>query len=358
MVGLCALVLSVFVAPAEAVAKEGNVNKKLDKAIDEYQEAKQDLAKSKGRKKTIKKDIADTKKDVKRLKVEVNEFAAAAYKSGGLPPAVEILSAGDPDTAVDTIAMTSYLGEQSGRKLSQLVNAKEDLAAEEESLDDEIDKGEKAEKKMKDLRDKAARDVAAGGGDAVTGPAASSAPPAEAAPRNSDGSWPDEGCTQDDPTTGGCISPRMEHALEQAVIVGYNKKTSCYRPYEDGGDHNEGKACDFTVGSNGAAASGDAKTYGDHTADWFVQNADALGVRVVIWYNMIWNPLRGGWHAYDGGGTGDPNSDHTNHVHVSILLAGLGRADGAAELLTAPAGFSRSPPWSSCAASPAGGTSR
>ena len=173
---------------------------------------------------------------------------------------------------------------------------------------------------MKNARDKAARNVASeGGGDAVTGPAPSSAPAAEPAPRNADGSLPDEGCTEDDPTTGGCITPRMKHALEQAVIVGYNKKTSCYRSLQDGGNHPEGKACDFTVGSNGAAASGEAKVYGDHTADWFVQNADALGVRIVIWYNMIWNPARGGWHAYDGGNTGDPNSDHTNHVHVSIL---------------------------------------
>lgn len=319
LLGVSALVLSIFVLPGAASAKEGNVNDKLDKAIDEYLDAKNELAKHKGRKKEIKEEIAEGKKDVKRLKEEVNEFAAAAYRSGGLPPAMEILSSGDPDQAVDTIGMTSYLGEQSGRKLNELVDAKEDLAAEEESLEDEIEKAEKAQKKMKDLRDKAARDVASGGGDAVTGPSPSSAGPAEPAPRNSDGSLPSEGCTQDDPTTGGCVSPRTQHALEQAVIVGYNKKTSCYRPYEDGGDHNEGKACDFTVGSNGGAAGGDAKLYGDHVADWFVQNAEELGVRVVIWYNMIWNPLRGGWHAYSGGNTGDPNSDHTNHVHVSIL---------------------------------------
>lgn len=319
LIGACALVLSLFILPSTAHAKEGDVNDKLDKAIDEYLEAKQDLEKSKDRKKEIRKEIAEGKKDVKRLKEEVNDFAAAAYRSGGLPPAVEILSSGDPESAVDSIALTSYLGEQSGRKLNELVNAKDDLTAEEEALDDEIAKGKKAEKKMKELRDKAARDVASNGGDAVTGPSPSSAGPAEPAPRNPDGSLPVEGCTQDDPTTSGCLTPRTLHSLEQAVIVGYSKKTSCYRPYEDGGDHDEGRACDFTVGSNGAHASGNAKLYGDHVADWFVQNAEALGVRVVIWYNMIWNPLRGGWHAYSGGNTGNPNNDHTNHVHVSIL---------------------------------------
>ncbi|MGH8876206.1 MAG: coiled-coil domain-containing protein, partial [Stackebrandtia sp.] len=294
---LCALVITFSASPV--AADDGDVNDELEEAIDDYADAKEELAKTKGRKTEIKEEIRDGKKDVKRLRSEVNEFAQAAYMSGGLPPAVEILSAGDPDTAVDTIGLTSYLGEQSGKKLEELLKAKEGLAAEQESLEDEIDKAEKAEKKMRNARDKAARGVAAeGGGDAVTGPAASSAPEAEPAPRNADGSLPTESCTEDDPTTGGCITPRMKHALEQAVIVGYNKKTSCYRSLQDGGNHPEGKACDFTVGSSGNAASGDAKVYGDHVADWFVQNADALGVRIVIWYNMIWNPSRGGWHAF------------------------------------------------------------
>src|SRR5205085_7077675 len=39
---------------------------------------------------------------------------------------------------------------------------------------------------------------------------------AQAAPRNSDGSLPSEGCSVDDPTSGGCITPRMLNALQAA----------------------------------------------------------------------------------------------------------------------------------------------
>ena len=36
----------------------------------------------------------------------------------------------------------------------------------------------------------------------------------------------------------------------------------------------------------------------------------------VIWFKQIWTPAAG-WHAYHSG-QGDPSSDHTNHVHMSI----------------------------------------
>ena len=63
-------------------------------------------------------------------------------------------------------------------------------------------------------------------------------------------------------------------------------------------------------------AGGEDKTYGDNLAAWFVENASALGVMYVIWYNRYWDPAQG-WIAYTGGG-GDPSSDHTNHVHLSL----------------------------------------
>jgi hypothetical protein len=37
----------------------------------------------------------------------------------------------------------------------------------------------------------------------------------------------------------------------------------------------------------------------------------------VIWFKQIWTPAAG-WHHYSGV-AGDPSSDHTNHVHLSIL---------------------------------------
>jgi hypothetical protein len=39
-------------------------------------------------------------------------------------------------------------------------------------------------------------------------------------------------------------------------------------------------------------------------------------VRYVIWYRQTWQPTTG-WTTYGLAG-GDPSSDHTNHVHLSI----------------------------------------
>jgi hypothetical protein len=51
-------------------------------------------------------------------------------------------------------------------------------------------------------------------------------------------------------------------------------------------------------------------------AAFFVRNAERLGVLYVIWFKQIWTPAAG-WHRYGRAG-GDPSSDHTNHVHVSL----------------------------------------
>ena len=51
-------------------------------------------------------------------------------------------------------------------------------------------------------------------------------------------------------------------------------------------------------------------------ATYFVNNADRLGVLYVIWFKQIWLPGNG-WQPYTHG-NGEPNSDHTNHVHLSV----------------------------------------
>ena len=48
-----------------------------------------------------------------------------------------------------------------------------------------------------------------------------------------------------------------------------------------------------------------------------MKNASSLGVLYVIWFRQVWTPAAG-WHAYSGG-NGDPSSDHTNHVHLSLI---------------------------------------
>ena len=60
------------------------------------------------------------------------------------------------------------------------------------------------------------------------------------------------------------------------------------------------------------AANRDQKMYGNNLAAFLIRNADRLGILYVIWYRQIWFPATG-WKSYSGA------SDHTDHVHMSML---------------------------------------
>jgi len=140
---------------------------------------------------------------------------------------------------------------------------------------------------------------------------------AEPAPRNPDGSWPEQSCSiQPDPTTGtGCITPRTLHLVQQTTAAGFGKP-GCYR-VDDHGEHPGGRACDWMM-TSGGEATGAQKTRGDAMAAWAVANADRLAITYVIWYRMIWTPAEG-WHPYTNPwGGDDPSGWHTNHVHISV----------------------------------------
>jgi hypothetical protein len=64
-------------------------------------------------------------------------------------------------------------------------------------------------------------------------------------------------------------------------------------------------------------ATGDERAYGDRLAAWCIQHSRALAVLYVIWFKRIWSPALG-WRPYQRG-TGQPNTDHTNHVHLSVV---------------------------------------
>ena len=143
-------------------------------------------------------------------------------------------------------------------------------------------------------------------------------PLAKAAPRNSDGSWPKESCTINDPTTSGCITPRLLNAYQQSRAAGFKRYTSCFSE-RSSGEHPKGRACDHAAAAGGfknANASGGDRTYGNNLAAYFVKNASRLGVLYVIWFRQIWMPGTG-WRAYSG--SGGPSATHTNHVHLSVI---------------------------------------
>ncbi|MFD0556444.1 hypothetical protein FB566_1684 [Stackebrandtia endophytica] len=320
--GLCAFLMLVPVAAhADPDTDEQGIDSALSEAIDDYIEAEDALNTAEARQDDLNDSIKDTKDSIETLTSEVNDFAVAAYLNGGIPSTMSVLAVGDPTSAIDGLSTLSYLGDQSGAKLQELIDAQVTLEAEELALEDEIQAAADALADIRDARDAAAAAIAADGTGSSPGPQGGNARVPDAAPRNTDGSWPYESCSVPDPTTGGCITARTDHALKQAIMAGFDRYTKCYRSAEDGGEHPRGRACDFSVDVGGFVgyATGESKTYGDNLAYWFVQHADLLGVKYVIWFNEIWEPAAGGWRYYPGCGGGSPSCDHTDHVHLSML---------------------------------------
>ncbi|HIW62525.1 MAG TPA: hypothetical protein H9881_08725 [Candidatus Stackebrandtia excrementipullorum] len=313
---VCALIVVPMARPASADPEDDghSIEEELEIAIEEFVEAEQELDVALERQEQLQETIEQTKEAIEVLTAEVNDFAEIAYANGGLPSATAILATGSPDSAIDGLSMVSYLGADSGRRLQELVEARDSLAADEKALEDEVEAAEKAVDKKEKAKNDLQREV-----DEQSGPSGGDYGSAEPAPRNPDGSWPSESCSVDDPTTDGCITARMNHAFNQARAAGFDRYASCYRPTEDGGEHPRGRACDFSAqaGGFGGVAGGGDKTYGDNLAAWFVNNADTLGVMYVIWFNQFWDPANG-WGPYSGG-NGTPSGDHTNHVHVSMF---------------------------------------
>ncbi|WP_308167707.1 coiled-coil domain-containing protein [Catellatospora tritici] len=295
----------------------------LDSLAKGYLEAQATLEASQARQKTLTADLATAEADLVGLKKLVAVYAAEAYKTSRLGVISLMISGGEPGSLLQRASAMDRLTERDQSRLAALTRRQRDITDAKAALEAEI-KTEQAALADMDKRKKAAEKAlqAAVGGGTTSGYINPNSPLAKPAPRNSDGSWPSEKCSVDDPTTGGCITPRTLWAMKQAKAAGFNHYVSCHR---DGGDgeHPKGRACDFAAGVSGfenRSASGANRTYGNELASFFIKNANRLGIMYVIWYCKIW--VNGAWKSYSSAGSncGDsPAGDHTNHVHVSVL---------------------------------------
>jgi hypothetical protein len=142
------------------------------------------------------------------------------------------------------------------------------------------------------------------------------------------------GCTQDDPTTGGCLTAATLYGLQAqgAAFGGFQSgpsitKASCWdrHAWNPTSDHAKGRACDLFPGPAGVFAKGSTLEQGWRVANWYRTNASALRVRYLIWQGRYWDPStkdqRGWGTRYTGGGiynVKDATGGHYDHVHVSF----------------------------------------
>jgi peptidoglycan DL-endopeptidase CwlO len=308
-------------APNDPEGGSDSFREQLNAATKGYLDAKAALARSTARQKQLAAHLATIEKEVAARSDTVDDLAVAAYRMGRLGPVSALLNSDSPDGFLDRAATLEAVATNENRQVQDLLATRDRQARAKAAIDNEIREQRKQLAVMDARKEQAERALAeAGGGESTAGgqsdSGSSSGGTAEPAPRNPDGSWPDESCSVNDPTTSGCLTPRTLHALNQARAAGFTRYTSCFRS-GGSGEHPQGRACDFAAEPNGfgGVATGADKDYGDNLAAYFIRNADRLAVLYVIWYQEIWLPSSG-WRSYSGGG--DPASDHTNHVHLSV----------------------------------------
>ncbi|MDQ7903548.1 hypothetical protein RB614_03345 [Phytohabitans sp. ZYX-F-186] len=283
-----------------------------------YIDARNAVTKSRNRQLQLQLELQKADETVKAMEPEIQLVVAASYRNGRIGPMSMLLNSSSPDDLLQRAAALDLLAARDNAKLAKLNAALDQATRAKAAIDAELKEEQKQLAIMAKQKSEAEKALKLVGGKATGGFVSATSPVARPAPRNSDGGFSSQGCTADDPTTGRCITPRTLHMLKETQRLGFNRFVSCYRP---GGpyEHPKGRACDWSAEKNGFGgdAAGSDKLYGNNLAAFFVRNADRLGIMYVIWYRQFWSPANG-WQSYSGAG-GDPSSDHTNHVHISML---------------------------------------
>nr|WP_083916067.1 hypothetical protein [Micromonospora lupini] len=296
----------------------------LDAASKGYLDAKRALDTSVQRQQQLATKLKATEAEMTVRNGKVGEIAGVAYRTGRLSTVSALLNTNTPEGFMDRAAALDVVAANEDRVLRDLHATRDEANRTRTALDGEIREQRKQVEVMAKRKEQAERALTVATSKPRTTAAdtssnrGTSTANAEPAPRNSDGSWPSESCSINDPTpASGCITPRTLHALNQAKAAGFTRYVSCHRS-GGSGEHPKGRACDFAAqkGGFGGIASGGDKTYGNNLAAYFIRNSDRLAVLYVIWFRQIWLPSSG-WKSYSGG-NGDPSSDHTNHVHLSV----------------------------------------
>jgi hypothetical protein len=304
--------------PGDDEGGTGTLREQLDAASKGYLDAKAALDASTVKQQELTTELAEVEANLVTESAAVAAIAAAAYKTGGLGPLSGLLSAESPDHFLERVVALAAVGEHERAEIQRLIDNRTRATEARAAIEVEIATQQQQVTEMAKRKEQAQKALrAAGGGQVTGGIVGTDSHVAEAAPRNPDGSWPDETCSVTDPTTGGCITPRTLHAYNQARAAGYTRYTSCKRA-GGGGEHPLGRACDFSASATTfatVAATGGDRTYGNNLTAFFLNNAERLGVLYIIWYRQIWMP-GSGWRSYSG--SGSAAAEHTNHLHLSV----------------------------------------
>ncbi|MEV0153105.1 hypothetical protein AB0H57_05105 [Micromonospora sp. NPDC050686] len=291
------------------------LNDVLEQTNRGYFRAKAKLAKSKQRQLALALEVRRAQSELDRLTPQVGKIAAQSYRTGRVGAMAVLLDSSSPTSFVKRAAVLDEINMVNERKLAEVTEAKRKAEAAKLALDAEVREQQRQTAIIAKRKAEAEKSLELVGGKGFTGGLVSATSPvARVGPgRTSDGEWRRESCSESDPTTSGCVTPRTLHMYKEVKRAGFDRFVGCYRsggPWE----HPKGRACDWSLQNRGFSPwhNKDTRTYGNNLAAFLLRNADRLGIYYVIWNRQIWFPATG-WRSYSG------PSDHTDHVHVSLL---------------------------------------
>ncbi|MGK5738016.1 coiled-coil domain-containing protein [Micromonospora sp. URMC 103] len=291
------------------------INDVIEATNRNYSAAKSKLDKSKRRQAELTLEVKKAQSELDALAPQISEIAAQSYRTGRIGAVAVLLGSDTPDSFVERATGLDELNMVNSEKLARINEVKNRAELAKLAIDTEVREQQKQTAIMAKQKREAEKALALVGGQGFTGGLVSATSPvARVGPgRTADGDWKPESCSEDDPTTSGCITPRTLHAYKEVKRAGFNRFVGCYRP---GGpwEHPKGRACDWSLQKSGFSPwhNNDTRMYGNNVAAFLIRNADRLGIYYVIWNRQIWFPATG-WKSYSG------PSNHTDHVHMSLL---------------------------------------
>jgi len=320
--------LAVFAGPLPAAAAPkppvpsghgDDEPKMLDDLIEArnraFVQAQAKLKKSVARQGQLALEVSRTQAELALLAPQVNEIAAQSYRTGRIGAVSMLLNTSSPDAFVQRAAALDELNLINAKKLAEVNAVKARAEQAKLAADTEVREQQKLNNELARGKREAEKALALVGGFGLTkGKVVAESPVARQAPgRTANGDWKSHGCTEPDPTTAGCVTPRTLHMYKEVKRAGFDRFVGCHRtggPYE----HPRGRACDWSLQNRGFAPwhNDDTFRYGNNLTAFLVRNAELLGIYYVIWNRQIWFPATG-WKSYSG------PSNHTDHVHVSLL---------------------------------------
>jgi hypothetical protein len=314
--GLAVVVAGPAVAAPGDTGDDGEGGSKslieqVEAASKGFLEARDALAASKKRQTELTARLKDLDTQLAPRQAAFDQIVQQSYKSGRLGPMSALLTASSAGGFLDRAETLQTVAVKEKAVLSDLRETRDGQEQAKLALDATIRDQQKQVSLM------AKRKAQAEGALKAANAGQDDPQPSDGGKSDSASKFTGGSGMVDDPTSSGRITQRLLHAMQQAQAAGFTHYVHCFRE-QNSGEHPKGRACDFAADKDGfgGVATGSSKTYGNNLANYFINNSSKLGVLYVIWFRRIWLPSSG-WKAYTRG-NGDPSSDHTNHVHLSV----------------------------------------